>query len=167
MHFDFDANAYAVEAVPFHTEDAPRFPHRGLMIDTARHYQPLSSIRAIIDSLPDAKLNVLHWHMVDDQSFPFEVKSHPKMWDAAYAPSQRYTQADVASVVEYARLRGVRVLVEFDVRRALKALLRSRPLAPPLAPRPPRRRTIPEALVLCVRPLACADAGPRQLVVHG
>ena len=116
VQYDFDAGAYVIAAgVPFHSDDAPRFPHRGLMIDTARHYQPLASIRAIIDSLPVAKLNVLHWHMVDDQSFPFEVKSHPHMWDAAYAPSQRYTQADVAGVVEYARVRGVRVMVEFDV----------------------------------------------------
>jgi hexosaminidase len=44
------------------------------MVDTARHYQPLASLRAIIDSLTNAKLNVLHWHMVDDQSFPFQVK---------------------------------------------------------------------------------------------
>jgi len=58
---------------------------------------------------------VLHWHMVDSQSFPFEVKTYPKLWEAAYAPSQRYTQADVASIVEYGRLRGVRVMVEFDM----------------------------------------------------
>jgi len=53
--------------------------------------------------------------MVDSQSFPFEVKSYPKLWQGAYAPSQRYTQADVASIVEYGRLRGVRVMVEFDM----------------------------------------------------
>ena len=55
------------------------------------------------------------WHMVDSQSFPFEVRSYPKLWQGAYAPSQRYTQADVASIVEYGRLRGVRVMVEFDM----------------------------------------------------
>jgi len=116
VSFDFDSNSYVLTGgVPYSIEDAPRFAHRGLMVDTARHYQPLASIRAIVDSLPDAKLNVLHWHMVDDQSFPFQVKSHPKMWDAAYAPSQRYTQADVAAIVDYARLRGVRVIVEFDM----------------------------------------------------
>eukprot|EP00908_Phaeocystis_cordata_P018122 Transcript_29514.p2 GENE.Transcript_29514~~Transcript_29514.p2 ORF type:complete len:586 (-),score=168.89 Transcript_29514:155-1849(-) len=115
VRFDFDANGYTVPGAPWDIKDAPRFQHRGLMIDTARHYQPLASIRAIIDSLQYAKLNVLHWHMVDTQSFPFEVKSHPKLWDAAHLPSQRYTQADVAGIVEYARMRGVRVMVEFDV----------------------------------------------------
>ena len=44
-----------------------------------------------------------------------QVLSHPKLWSAAYATSQRYTQSDVRSIVEYARLRGVRVMVEFDM----------------------------------------------------
>ena len=54
-------------------------------------------------------------HMSDSQSFPLEVKTRPKLWDAAYSPQQRYSQADVAAIVEYARLRGVRTMVEFDV----------------------------------------------------
>eukprot|EP00927_Polykrikos_kofoidii_P041997 TRINITY_DN3586_c0_g1_i3.p1 TRINITY_DN3586_c0_g1~~TRINITY_DN3586_c0_g1_i3.p1 ORF type:complete len:576 (-),score=65.44 TRINITY_DN3586_c0_g1_i3:138-1814(-) len=113
--FDFRAGAYFVESAPYSIDDKPRFPHRGLMIDTGRHFLSLASIRAIIDSLPYAKLNVLHWHMVDMQSFPFEVKSHHKLWKGAFSASERYMQADVASIVEYARLRGVRVMVEFDM----------------------------------------------------
>jgi len=53
--------------------------------------------------------------MSDTQSFPFEVKSYPKLWDAAWSGVEKFTQADVASIVEYARLRGVRVIVEFDM----------------------------------------------------
>ena len=79
------------------------------MIDTARHFQPLASIRTIIDSLPYAKLNVLHWHIVDSQSFPFHSEANPKLWEGAYDARSRYTHADVASIVEYARLRGIRV----------------------------------------------------------
>jgi len=111
--YDFDCGVYTVPA-GLNITDAPRFPHRGLMIDTARHYQPLASIRRVIDSLPFAKINVLHWHMVDTQSFPFQSKTHPKLWVGSY-PNQRYTQSDIAAVVEYARLRGVRVIVEFDM----------------------------------------------------
>jgi len=113
--FDFEASSYKIPGAPWQIDDKPRFPHRGLMIDTARHYQPLASIRAIVDTLPYAKLNVLHWHMVDSQSFPFESKSSPKLWKGAYSQAERYTQADVASIVDYARLRGVRVMVEFDM----------------------------------------------------
>lgn len=81
----------------------------------ARHFQTLASIRTMIDSLPYAKLNVLHWHMSDTQSYPFQSKSYPKLWDGAWSEQERYIQADIADVVEYARLRGVRVLVEFDM----------------------------------------------------
>merc|ERR1712187_897603 len=53
--------------------------------------------------------------MADSQSSPFQVKSSPKLWNGAYSELERYTQQDVASIVEYARLRGVRVIVEFDM----------------------------------------------------
>ncbi|CAK0847582.1 unnamed protein product [Prorocentrum cordatum] len=115
VRFDFDRGAYVVDGAPWVIQDRPRFPHRGLMIDSARHFLSLPSIRQIIDTLPYAKLNVLHWHMVDQQSFPFQSKSSPKLWEGSYSAVERYTQADVESVVEYARLRGVRVMVEFDV----------------------------------------------------
>jgi hexosaminidase len=115
VRYDFDIGAYVVEGAPYSIDDAPRFPHRGLMIDSGRHFLPLASIRAIIDSLPYAKINVLHWHMVDTQSFALESKSSPELWKGAFSASERYMQADVASIVEYARLRGVRVMVEFDM----------------------------------------------------
>ena len=90
--FDFDAGAYEIVGAPWKVDDAPRFAHRGLMIDTARHYETLAAVRGVVDSLPYAKLNVLHWHMVDIQSFPFESKTSPKLWEGAYSPSQRYTR---------------------------------------------------------------------------
>lgn len=113
--FSFEEGTYSISEAPWQITDVPRFQHRGLMIDTARHFEPLAAIRGMIDSLPYAKMNVLHWHMVDSQSFPFESKSSPKLWDGAYSEFERYTQEDVASIVEYARMRGVRVIVEFDM----------------------------------------------------
>lgn len=53
--------------------------------------------------------------MVDSQSFPFESKTSPKLWQGAYSPFERYTQEDIADIVEYARIHGVRVMVEFDM----------------------------------------------------
>eukprot|EP00945_MAST-04E_sp_MAST-4E-sp1_P006967 g6967.t1 len=113
--FDFETKTYVVHEAPWKINDAPRFPHRGLMIDTARHFETLASIKNMIDSLPYAKINVLHWHMVDTQSFPFESKLFPKLWNGAYSEFEKFTQEDIAAVVEYARMRGVRVIVEFDV----------------------------------------------------
>ena len=81
--FDFTSERYVIAGCPWSISDAPRFAHRGLMIDTARHYQPLASIRAIVDSIVYAKLNVLHWHLVDSQSFPFHSETNPKLWQGA------------------------------------------------------------------------------------
>ena len=116
VRFDFENEVYVVRAAPWTIDgDAPRFPHRGLMIDSARHFETLTTIRKMIDSLPYAKVNTLHWHMVDSQSYPFQSKTRPELWKGAYSAQERYTQADIAAVVEYARLRGVRVMVEFDM----------------------------------------------------
>jgi N-acetyl-beta-hexosaminidase len=157
--YDFDTEGYAVAAVPWSIADAPRFPHRGLMVDTARHFETLSAIRGMIDSLPYSKINVLHWHMSDSQSFPMESKTHPRLWKGAFSDQERYTQADIASVVEYARLRGVRVMVEFDMPghagswcKGYPEVIRS-PLAThftshltAVAPLPHRSRTAPAPL---------------------
>lgn len=113
--FDFDTETYIASATPIHIEDAPRYPHRGMLLDTSRHYHPIPSIKRTIDSLAYAKYNVFHWHVVDTQSFPFESKTLPNLWKGAYTKPERYSQEDVKEVVEYARKRGVKVMIEFDM----------------------------------------------------
>ena len=61
-----------------------------------------------------AKLNTLHWHIVDAQSWPLESPSWPGLWAGAFSPRERYTTDDVAAVVAFARARGVRVVFEVD-----------------------------------------------------
>jgi hexosaminidase len=59
-------------------------------------------------------LQVLHWHIVDFQSFPFESKSMPKLVQGAYSPTEIYSTDDVSKIVAYAKSRGVRVMIEID-----------------------------------------------------
>jgi hexosaminidase len=89
VRFNFTTQAYSIASAPWRLHDAPRFPHRGLMIDLSRHFLPLASIRSIIDSIAYAKMNVLHLHISDEQSFPMEIRSYPKLWDAAYSDQER------------------------------------------------------------------------------
>ncbi|KAJ4968554.1 hypothetical protein NE237_015255 [Protea cynaroides] len=114
-HFDFTTRMVEVHQIPFTIIDTPRFSYRGLLIDTARHYQSLPMIKNVIDAMAYSKLNVLHWHIVDSQSFPLEIPSYPKLWNGAFSPSERYTMADAAEIVQYAQRRGINVLAEIDV----------------------------------------------------
>lgn len=113
--YDFDSHSSFIAGTPIHVEDAPRYAHRGMLLDTSRHYQPISFLQKVVDSLSYAKYNVLHWHVVDTQSFPFESSTYPKLWNGAYSKQERYTQADIRSLVEYGRMRGVKVMIEFDM----------------------------------------------------
>ncbi|KAL9234843.1 hypothetical protein vseg_009666 [Gypsophila vaccaria] len=113
--YNYKTRLIEIGLAPWTITDQPRFPYRGLLIDTSRHYLPLPVIKNVIDSMAYAKLNVLHWHIVDTQSFPLEIPSYPKLWDGAYSASERYTMAEAAEVVRYAQRQGINVLAEIDV----------------------------------------------------
>lgn len=112
----FDPVASSLQIVSHATiEDKPKFRYRGLLLDTGRSYMSVDSIRKIIDGMSYDKLNVLHWHMNEQQSFPFVSESVPKLTQyGAYDKSKLYYKEDIQGIVEYARQRGVMVLPEFD-----------------------------------------------------
>ncbi|GJP46401.1 hypothetical protein CLOM_g5693 [Closterium sp. NIES-68] len=112
--FDFVSRLVTAKGSPILIRDAPRFEYRGLLIDTARHFLPVVVMERVIDSMAHAKLNVLHWHMVDSQSFPIETPSFPRLWLGAFTPLERYTTDDMRHIVEYAEERGVMVVPELD-----------------------------------------------------
>ena len=97
-----------------HIEDRPRFPWRGLMIDSGRHFTPVDVLKRNMDGMEAVKLNVLHWHLSENQGFRVESKSLPRLTELG-SDGLFYTQAEVREIIEYARDRGIRVIPEFDM----------------------------------------------------
>ena len=107
-----DRDGFYIPAVSI--DDRPRFPWRGLLIDVARHFEPVAVIERELDAMAAVKLNVLHWHLTDDQGFRVESKKYPKLQQLG-SDGQFYTQDELRQVVEYARMRAIRVVPEFDM----------------------------------------------------
>jgi len=95
-------------------EDIPRFPWRGLMIDSGRHFQPVDVIKRNLDGLAAVKMNVLHWHLTEDQGFRVESRIYPALHELG-SDGLYYSQAQIRDIVVYAADRGIRVMPEFDL----------------------------------------------------
>src|SRR5258706_16460956 len=123
--------------------DAPAYPWRGLMLDSARHYQSVAFIRSMIDTMALHKLNVLHWHLTDDQGWRLEILKYPRLtsvgaWrrpatsGAAQSPSTSsyggfYKQAEVRGLVAYAAGRHVQILPQIEMPGHAQAALPAPP----------------------------------------
>jgi len=110
--------AFVAEVREIEIVDEPKFPHRGMLLDTSRHYESVPTIKKAISLLAMNKLNVFHWHIVDIQSYPIEGPQNAgeKNWlDGAYDLDQIYTMQDVQELRAYAEDRGVRIVPEFDM----------------------------------------------------
>jgi hexosaminidase len=107
-----DRDGYYLRAVAI--QDQPRFPWRGLLIDIGRHFEPMEVLKRNLDAMAAVKLNVLHWHLTEDQGFRVESKKFPKLHTLG-SDGLYYTQDQVREVIAYARERGIRVMPEFDI----------------------------------------------------
>ncbi|MBV9763178.1 MAG: family 20 glycosylhydrolase [Acidobacteriaceae bacterium] len=94
--------------------DEPRFEWRGLSLDVSRHFIPVEGVRRTLDGMAAVKLNVLHWHLSDDQGFRIESKKYPRLAQEG-SDGMYYTQAEVRGMIAYARERGIRIVPEFDM----------------------------------------------------
>ncbi len=82
--------------------DAPRFTWRGLMIDAARHFQPVDVIKRNLDAMAAMKMNVFHWHLVDDQGWRIEMKNFSKLHELA-SDGNYYTQEEIKGYCKICR----------------------------------------------------------------
>jgi hexosaminidase len=109
---DVSPNGFAAPALKI--QDQPRFPWRGLMIDSARHFIPLDVIHRNIDGMEAVKMNVFHWHLSENQGFRVESRKYPKLHELG-SDSLYYTQDEIRDLIAYAKDRGIRVVPEFDM----------------------------------------------------
>ncbi|XP_063848104.1 LOW QUALITY PROTEIN: chitooligosaccharidolytic beta-N-acetylglucosaminidase-like [Scylla paramamosain] len=95
--------------------DSPAFSYRGLLLDTSRNFISVAALKRTLDAMAACKLNTLHWHITDTHSFPLYLDTLPNMvYYGAYSSEQVYFPADVREILHYAKVRGIRVLPEFD-----------------------------------------------------
>lgn len=106
------AKGFAVPVVAI--QDRPRFAWRGLLIDVGRHFIPLEVLKRNLDGMAAVKMNVLHWHLYDNEGFRLESKRFPKLQETG-SDGLYYTQDEIREFVAYARDRGIRIVPEFEM----------------------------------------------------
>ena len=97
---------------------------RGLLMDVGRHLSRSRSIKRTLDGMAAVKLNVLHWHLSDDQGFRVESKRYPRLPGSGLRRPSTTRRTQIREVVAYARDRGIRVVPEFDMPGHATSLVR-------------------------------------------
>lgn len=125
-------------------DDEPRFGYRGMMLDCARHFFPVSFVKKFIDLLALHNMNTFHWHLTDDQGWRIEIKKYPELTKIGSVRQRTvigrdsdlddgtpyggyYTQEEAREIVEYARQRHIKVIPEIDMPGHMMAALATFP----------------------------------------
>ena len=145
-----------VEIACCEIRDWPQYRWRGLMLDEARHFFGKGVVKRTLDLMAMHKLNVFHWHLVDDQGWRLELKRHPELVEygavrpysvkmgthAMWLPPDKkmtytydaekygpffYTQEDVKEILAYAKNRHITVVPEIELPGHVRALLAAHP----------------------------------------
>ncbi|WP_329741411.1 beta-N-acetylhexosaminidase [Dyella sp. A6] len=128
-----------IDGISIH--DWPRFAWRGLMLDSARHFQSVDTIEQVLDAMARHKLDVFHWHLTDDQGWRIQIKRYPELtrigaWRTPPGAGSHgeplryggfYTQAQIRQVVAYAAARHIEVVPELDMPGHAQAAVASYP----------------------------------------
>lgn len=116
-------------------KDFPRYPHRGFMLDASRHFQSIDFVKHVLDMMALLKLNVFHWHLIDDEGWRIESKKYPKLnkigsyLDSLNAKERNgyYTQEEIKDVLQYAKERFIKVIPEVEMPGHSNAVMKSYP----------------------------------------
>lgn len=132
---------YRIKHAPITINDEPEFAYRGVMIDTSREYYYIDTIKQLLDGMMYARLNVFHWHFIDSDSIPMYSETYPDMTNYTAFQNGRYMETGeahksgtyqvqpeiytpkiVKEIVDYAKIRGIKVVPEFEGPAHLNAL---------------------------------------------
>jgi len=104
--------------------DSPAFPHRGMLLDCGRHFMDVATVKKYIDALAFYKMNVLHWHLTEDQGWRIEIKKYPELTRLGsyridkfgnHVSEGYYTQEQIKDIVAYAQARHVTIIPEIEM----------------------------------------------------
>ena len=138
------ANDRKALLAPVTINDQPRFGYRGVMLDVARHFQPISFIKKYIDLLALHNINRFHWHLTEDQGWRIEIKQYPKLTELGSERKETvigkntgeydgkphggfYTQEEIKEIVAYAQERYIITIPEIDIPGHMLAALTGYP----------------------------------------
>jgi hexosaminidase len=113
LYLNKTSSQLEIPNLPLVVQDEPDFIYRGVMIDTSRHFIQLNKIKEIIDGMMYNKLNVLHWHLTDDEYFGFQTD----LFNNSYKNNNYdyvYSKSSIEDIINYAHTRAITVLPEID-----------------------------------------------------
>lgn len=106
---------FYTKSAPVSITDKPEYDHRGVLFDVSRSFFPMDSILRTIDALAYNKMNRIHIHATDSQSWPLEIPAIPELHQkGAYAQGKTYSPSDLATIQQYAINRGIEPIIEID-----------------------------------------------------
>ncbi len=110
-----ETEKYVIKNTPIHITDEPEYEYRGIMLDVSRHFFPVETIERLMDSMTLVKLNKLHLHLSDYDSYPLYSDAYPGLQNVtSFSPDERYTKNNIAELVTYGAARGITIIPEVD-----------------------------------------------------